>query len=251
MNREEAIQRAMKLLKLSESSNVHEAALAAQRAQELLARFNITQEIIDAEANGPREKDEPVTADQQPLEKATKMFPHWKQYLGNSVARANQCRVHTRTDYLGNKSLIIVGRASDSATARYLYQVLCNETERLVKRQGAGRGRTWYNNFRLGVVDAITTKLNEAEQRTREAMRQEVANNCTALVKVDNAIARIDAKAKAVELWQKQNLRLHKTYSRTTHDPSARHHGRVVGSTIQINPEAKAGIEPGRSKITA
>ena len=41
------LERIKKLLKLSESSNPHEAALAAQRASELMFKYNVNKAALD------------------------------------------------------------------------------------------------------------------------------------------------------------------------------------------------------------
>lgn len=270
MTREEAIKRAMKLLKLSESSNVHEAALAAQRAQELLNRFGITQEIVDAEKGGPREKVEEI--EQQEVERGGAVMPQWKAYLANTLAKANQCRTHTMNSnvhrngaFERSASIVIVGRASDAATVRYMYQAMCHEVEKLTKRETAahiassfltaaalaGRSRTWANNFRLGVVDAIRVKLEDAARRTREEMRQEVSSNSTALVKVDTAIARIEAKDNAVVEWRKQNLKLHTTKSTATYDPNARQRGQIAGASLNVGGAARGSLGSSAKRVQA
>jgi len=47
MNRAEAMQIAIKLLRLATSDNPHETVLAPQRAQEILDRFEITQGMLE------------------------------------------------------------------------------------------------------------------------------------------------------------------------------------------------------------
>lgn len=50
MNYNEALDKVRKLLRLSESSNPHEAALAASRAQEIMERFKIERLSMDDQA---------------------------------------------------------------------------------------------------------------------------------------------------------------------------------------------------------
>lgn len=234
MTREEAIQKALKLMKLAESNNVHEAALAAQRAQELLLRFEISQEVIDAEGTGPREKEEPIAMEAEPLEKPSGRLATWKSYLAGALGKANQCRTFCQMKY-GQASIVILGHTTDARTVRYLYSLMCSEVERLTKANTKGMGRTYANNFRMGVVDAIAEKLREADAHIKETMRQEVANNETALVKVDQAIARREARDEEVSAFVKSKLRVSSTRSNYRSDQQARAHGREVGSDIQMN----------------
>lgn len=243
MTREEAIQKALKLMKLAESSNVHEAALAAQRAQELLMRFEISQEVLDAEGTGPREKEEPIAMEAEPLEKPSGRLATWKSYLAGALGKANQCRTFCQMKY-GQASIVILGRTTDARTVRYLYSLMCSEVERLTKANTKGMGRTYANNFRMGVVDAIAEKLREADEHAKEQMRQEVVNNATALMRVDQAIARRDAKAEEVDAYVKSNLKT--SSSRYSHrsDQQARSHGREVGNDIQMNVARGALASP-------
>lgn len=250
MTREEAIQKALKLLKLSQSNNVHEAALAAQRAQELLAKYEIEQSIIDTELNGPGEKEEPIERfDHDPLEPARGNFPTWKSYLSASVAKANGCRVFLSPGAKRNTAgVVIVGRRSDAQTTRYMYQMLCGEVERLTELQRTGLGKTWYNNFRLGVVDAIAKKLDEAKRKAQEEMRRDASSNSAALIKVDDAIARIEAKRQAVIEWERENLKLRSWHARWTPDQEARARGQAAGANISIGG-AKGGLGQARTQI--
>lgn len=252
MTREEAIQKALKLLKLAESSNAHEAALAAQRAQEILTKYNIEQAIIDGELDGANGKEEPIESfEYDPLEPARGNFPTWKSYLGSTLARANGCRTYLRPGARRNTtSSVLIGRRSDVQTTRYLYQALSAEVERLVKEQVGGRGKTWYNNFKLGVVDAIAKKLDEAKREAEAAMRREVASNSTALIKVDNAIAKLEAKRQAVIEWEKKNLKLRSAGNTWTPDQEARARGQAAGENIVIGG-ARGGLGAGREKLGA
>jgi hypothetical protein len=248
MTREEAIAKAMKLLKLAESSNVHEAALAAQRAQEILARFGIEQAVIDAEASGPGENKETVGMESEPLEKLGRKVSSWKSYLANVISQANGCRVYTKT-FGGGVTLVIVGRASDAQIVRYLYPSLVREVDRLTKREGAGMGRTWCNNFRIGVVDAIKEKLFEAKRRTEEAMRSEAVNP-HALVKVDQAIAKRDGLNAEIEAFMKAKYKVQAEKRASFRgDAEAREAGREVGRELNINGNARGGLEAGRARM--
>jgi len=60
MTYDEAIQKAAKLLRLANSSNPHEAALAAARAQEIMDRYQIDHASITIADNGHARPDEPI-----------------------------------------------------------------------------------------------------------------------------------------------------------------------------------------------
>lgn len=245
MTREEAITKAMKLLKLAESTNAHEAALAAQRAQEILQRFNITHDILEAEqAGGP--KSEPIEMFGEPLDRMTRAC-NWKSYLASVIANANQCRVYIKKHW--DTQIVIVGGASDAQVVRYFYTMLCGEVERLAKanKHRSFGGKTWLNNFRLGVVDAIATKLKEGAIRTAEDMKAEVAHNPAALAKIETALARRANRDEEILDWMKK-YKTSSTRSSSRTDYSARVAGQMAGADIAIG-NARGALNAARPQI--
>jgi hypothetical protein len=239
MTRDEAIEKAKKLLRLAESDNVHEAALAAQRAQEILDRYELTATVLDQEEV---ESIEDFSVKGAFLDRCKgKQLATWKSYLSAVIAKANGCRTFVRWEqnYLNrqaNATLHIVGRPSDAEKVRYLYRFLAAEVERLCQRDGKGCGKTWRNQFRLGVVDTVKTRLYEGQQATVAAMRTEYAANPQALVKLDVAVAKLDGRLSAVDDWMQANLTMKpRTAPRFFADPGARNRGRKAGKEIQIS----------------
>lgn len=230
MTREEAIAKAVKLLNLAKSDNVHEATLAAQRAQEILLRFDISMAMLDEQGTEPQEDVEDFSAKGAPLDKGERKLARWKTYLAGVIAKANQCQT-----YLRGPSIALVGRASNADTVRYMYAALGREVEQLAKKAGKGCGRTWANNYRLGVVDAIRIKLEEMNKKVIEEVRNEANANGMGLVKVDTALATIDRRNKDVTDWMKKNLKLHKIHTKVNHDAVARGQGQKDGANININ----------------
>jgi len=242
MNREEAIQKALKLLKLSNSTNVHEAALAAQRAQEILLKFQISNEMLNEESSP--EKDEPILdAKNDPLEQMNQRMIRWKSYLSGVIAKANSCRA-----YINGSNICLIGRPTDMQTVKYLYQMLCLDVDMLAKREGKGLGKTWANNFRYGVVDAIAEKLKEVKANVHKEMYQEAVDNCTAMIKIDNAIAVTQRKDREVEDWKNKNMRLRSTTTYIRSDLGARLAGKEAGKNILIS-SAKGALNNSCSKI--
>ena len=257
MTREEAIQKAVKLLRLSTSSNKHEAALAAQRAQELLDRFEISQAMLE---DGPEdEKDEPIFNFAErgaPLEDLGTKVPQWKSRLALAVCNANSCKVYiervpSRTSRLRRTFFQIIGRASDVEKVRYLYQFLCREVNRLARRDGEGCGVQWKLAYRIGVVETISRNLEQAKREVVSQMRKESENNPQALVKLDNAVARLAQKAKDVEDWLAgSSLRLKHSYARDYHRAvDARQQGRIAGKEINVGNQARGAIGAAKKRI--
>jgi hypothetical protein len=239
MTRDEAIEKAKKLLRLATSDNVHEAALAAQRAQEILDRFELTSAMLDAETQEETIEDSSVKGDFLDRCKG-KQLQTWKAYLSAVIAGANGCRTFVRWEWNHAQNrqvatLHIVGRPGDAAKVRHLYMFLAHEVERLCLRDGRGNGKTWRNQYRLGVVDTIKGILKKGQEQTVKSMKSEYENNPMALVKLDQAIAKLEHKQAEVDSWMDNNRDM-KTRSapRVYSDPGAREHGRKAGREINL-----------------
>ncbi len=253
MNRTEAMQKAIKLLRLATSDNPHEAALAAQRAQEILDRFEITQAMLE-DTQAAEEAEEAIEnfADKEsPLDLFGMQIERWKSYLASVVAKANACCIYSeRKEYfvlMRRRSFLhIVGRPSDVEKVRYLYGYLAGETDRLCRQQGKGCGRTWMNQFRLGVVDTLARRLREGHEALLAAMRNEAREqsreNPNALVVLEKAIARVDRRRLDTEAWVALHLNLGaRPGYRVNSNMAARAQGRIAGQDILLT-QARGAI---------
>ena len=227
----DVLDKVRKLLKLAESPNANEAASAAAKAQQLIDEYNLSAELLAIETN-TETADEPIENflhKGAPLDSGSQ-FPRWKSSLALHVAKANACRV-----YMCGRNLALVGRASDAEVVRYLYAYLIHEIERLCAKDGRGAGRIWRNNYRLGVVDTIKVKLQDQKKKFTENLRNSQPQNSQALIKVDQALVRLEAKSQSVDRWVTQNLRLRKSRSSHTQDLGARFLGQKAGESISLN----------------
>lgn len=189
MTHTEAIEKAVKLLRLAQSSNPHEAALAASRAQEIMDRHKLEGLSADYDTD-KKQPDEPVQDFKADLMDPGTKTETWKSRLASAVAKVNECKIYIRVTRKGPPSydkvsgFAIVGRASDAQTVRYIYSWLSREIDRIADEKCAGYGRTFYNNFRIGAVESVTARETEA------TMKHEAVGNSMALVRVNNAIAK-------------------------------------------------------------
>lgn len=229
------LQKVQKLLRLATSSNANEAGLAAAKAQELIDKHNLSAALLALDAAEPTKglDDEPIIDFEKagaPLD-SQKRLDRWRGSLASVIARQNGCRI-----YFSGSDIALVGRPSDAETVRYLYAYLSREVERLTTAQGAGMGRTWRNNFRLGVVDTIAAKLHEQRRAFESQARKEAREEgSTALVRVDRALARIDKRGHDVADWIKGNLKLYSGgSSSSTYNHNARQQGRKAGQSISV-----------------
>lgn len=240
MTHEEALLKVQKLLKLTASSNVNEAASAAARAQEIMDRFGI--EKAAAELAGT-EGQEPILDHGKSHDSALDgggRVERWRVVLGMGMATANGCMLYSsRKRGAGGKmtTLELIGRPSDVGTVRYLYDYAALEIEGLAKAAGAGLGRTWNSQFKLGAAQAVVSTMEKQRQATLAAVRAETDGSSTALMRVDQAIAKVERKLEEVNDWQKLHLKLGKasSFNQARVDMSARQEGYRAGSKIQLS----------------
>lgn len=199
MTLEEAIAKATKLLNLSKSSNANEAALAAQRAQEILARYQIDAASLDNDGGAPM-PEEPIGKGEA-LEDSGSRLAMWKPMLAQKIANVNACQSYTSGPSIG-----IIGRASDVAKVRYMYGFLSGEVERLTKSLAMGHGRAYATSFRIGAVMAIGESLAAAQARVEREMRDEHLHNPAALVRIDKALAKLSQRERDVDAWVRANM---------------------------------------------
>lgn len=239
----ETLEKIKKLLRLAQSDNEHEAALAAAKAQELMDRHQIEQAMLSLDGVAEEEDEEDIVhfSDREDaLDDFGSKTVTWKGSLGMNIAEHNACTVYYASHqvYGGpeTKRLVIVGRPTDVATVRYLYAYCVREIERFVLERGVGHGRTWYNNYRMGIVSAIGTTLRKQREAMRKGIQKEArARGGAAIVKVSSAIAKVDAKQRELETWVKRNLRLRHTSASYTSNRSAFDAGLKDGATINMS----------------
>lgn len=245
MTYEEALSKAVKCLRLAQSSNPHEAALAAARAQEIIDRYKI--ETIALDLAGPDKPDEPIKDFGGDLLDAGRPVDTWRWRLFHHVAEVNGCEGYLKP----GRGMAIVGRPNDATTVRYVYAWLKQEVERLRERDCKGFSHVYQNNYRNGVVDTIGQKLAAQQEETRARVRQEAQQlgqgvNALALVRVNQALAKIERQREEVERWMGTNLKLRKgSGSSAKYDPSARELGQKAGHEVRFT-KSKGSIGGGQ-----
>lgn len=231
----ETLSKIAKLLRLAQSDNPHESALAAAKAQELMDRHQISKAMLEVDTTEPVDEESIVhfKGDDDALYTEEGRRQTWRGMLAATICSYNACACY----YSGN-ALILIGRPTDVATVRYLYAYCAREIVRFVEEQGPGHGRTWYNNYRRGCVTGIATVLGTQQRELRNAMRTEVSTGMrdggTAIVKVNAAITKFDDRAKETQAWVKKNLKLKMSYSSSKHDAGAYERGVKDGGKINL-----------------
>lgn len=188
---EKVMSRVRKLLQLSRSTNEAEAALAAQRAAELMVEHNLSEASIRIQG-GDVQPAEPI-AERHVVnpEAYFRKRVAWKGSIASAVAHSFGCRM-----YWHGGMICYFGRQSAVQAATYTSQYLWNEVDRLAddawekvahlaKKPNepdeagyiyeAPNPRTWRGSFRLGAASAISGRLHERRAEAREARRAETA----------------------------------------------------------------------------
>lgn len=230
--RDNLIRKIKNLLKLAENEGATpaEAAAAMGRAQHLMDRYKIDAALAEAFDDEPTEE---IRDWDDPLDTMTgRSLPTWLGRLAMVVAGANGCHVYQSRGEGGRKMLKILGGASDATTARYLYKWIRRQVDEMACEY-SGNGKTWINNWRLGVVQEINYRM----KRARKAAAADAVREGHALIVVETALAKIAQRSTEVEAWGAANLGLRGRGRSTSsrYDSSARAQGRQDGRSVTLN----------------
>lgn len=243
--RDKVLDKIRKLIALSGSSNVHEAAVAAAAAQRLMLEHRIAESDVTVDAT-----EEDVVVDQEIYrDRRLKSPPRWHEILLNGIANANFCRVILGADCerIGwrverRPFYRVIGSEADRATTVYLYEMLRGEIERLAVQvcRCYRYDRAERASFKLGAAGALSNKLL-AEGR---AFRNEMAQASNA-----HALAVIDKTAQAVEAYVRKAFpRLSAGSAPTISRRDAYAHGHEMGSRIDV-ARPHRGLMPGQKGL--
>ena len=158
------IEKIKKLLALANSSNEHEAALAAGHAQRLLSEHNLAMADIEA-SNKPDKADKVETA-------VSKILPKWLRHLSAGVSSAFDCQAihHPATG-----KMTFIGVGADVQIAVYTFTYLDRTVRKLcstymknhVSSAIANRQRELMRqSYYLGAVSTINGRLREQKVQT-------------------------------------------------------------------------------------
>ncbi len=163
-NNNPIIEKIRKLLALANSSNEHEAALAASHAQRLLSEHNLAMADIESEQK-------PQSADKVEAT-VSKTLPKWVRYLSAGVCTAFDCQA-IQHPALGKMTFIGVG--ADVQVAAYTFAYLDKTVRKLcssyikhhVNSGVPNRQRELMRqSYYLGAVSTITGRLREQKAVT-------------------------------------------------------------------------------------
>ncbi len=211
MKQEEALRKVAALLNLSKrGGTTEEAATALAMAQKLMDKYQIAIEDADFDENAAKLEAEPVTdfGYSDPLDKAKRRHYEdtWSIRLASLLARYNGCVARYERTAAEYSTLKLVGRPTDVQTVRYLYGFFKQQVLNLRADCCVGQSSAYRGQFCAGVIDAITEKFEASRKETFEQKRQEHAGNALALVRVNNAIEKVDQRLKDVNEFLDQDM---------------------------------------------
>ena len=219
------LRRIRKLLQLSRSSNDAEAALAAERAAQMMATYRLTEAEIRI-AEGQPVNAEAIVED-VPLTPETRKRIAWRIAIAKAVARSYGCESY----YLHGARLYTMGRESATQAAQYTTDYLCNEVERLCEEAWGREGdnarkvgqssRAWKNGFRLGCAGTISRRLyQEAKEQIlrRHAARAAAQRDSQArIVAKDGPLfAQAAPKLDALAIIEREEGEVRSAYAKKT-----------------------------------
>lgn len=262
MNNIDVVEKIKKLLKLSRSENANEAAVAAARAAELMAKYAIEEASIRLDDSGRAA--EPIT--EEVVEKSKKRVA-WKGCIASGLAQAFGAKMF----WMGG-DITLFGRKSALQAIGYMHQYLTREVERLADeaweehmKEVRAKGityyvqgtRTWKNGFRLGAASTIQnrlyqqrsseiTKRREEKKAAQAAMEEayepkseEVAVACGDASAPTRALACIDVveqdEAEVSEAYTKRSKGFGTVRGSRTRAVSAYGAGQKAGASINLN----------------
>lgn len=229
MTEENIITKVRGLLRLSRSSNVHEAAAASAAADRLIQQYRLEETAIEVETGEARE-----SAGVEPTYlRRWRRRPAWQRYLIRGLCNHYDVAYlyHTRGDVVEAR---MWGRPSDMAMVRELLAYVEDEIERLVRGY---RGATARRSFRLGAVAGVTEALRASKKASLAT-----AATSTALV----LASRSEESRAAMEKYAGGKIPTGRRPRVATVEEQAFFDGKQAGRRMDLNPGKRLPDDPFR-----
>lgn len=254
MTQEEALRKAVGCLKLAEGAtklnNIEEAAAAMAAAQKIIDKYNLDINAADFDDREAAKDKEEIKnfGHSDPVDVVPPMGLHgrgWALRLLSVIARVNGCKAYyANVDSKGTKKLMVIGRPSDVNVVRYLYGYFKQEVVRLRRENTQGNSTTYANHYCIGLTEAIASKLVDQKRHAEAEVRGENAHNPNALIRVNNAIVKQQARETRLAEWVKANtgLKPGRSSGYANSETGGREHGRRDGDKVRFT-KAKASLQ--------
>ncbi len=180
VTKEQVLSKVRKLFELSNSPNENEAALAASKARELLARFNLS--IADL----PTDEIRTVIPPTEASVRVGKAVKNWVKGLLIHIANGFECQHIIRRRHGSNTVLSFIGTPADAEIAVYTFQFLYRQLHGLAERalpRLKRENRGWSTAaLKSAYLDGAVKRIGEMFREQTEAIRAAERHDCKELV---------------------------------------------------------------------
>jgi len=213
------MERIRKLLAMAgDVSSPNEAAIAARRAERLMAEYNLTNADILTAGLSLDDFEERFAGAQ------LKRLPQWIDILGVAVARYTGCHVRkVRVPGTVKMSLKFLGEKSDLEICIYLWTYLTRVIEKLCDESGVKH---------IGPRTSFKMACSSEVCKTLRRMREEDKKQDATVTGNNKALILVDKKAELMR--QKFGIARYKSSSGRYSDNSAAAAGREAGRGVSI-----------------
>lgn len=241
--RQKIVERVKKLLALSASSNEHEAALAAEKAQELLAAHNLSMSEVETKDSEGGQITETGTDYQHPKV--------WERPLRHAVARLYFCTYYCAQGTFSGKRQerhFTVGEPHNITVAVLMADYLVKTVDRLAWTECKIVAKDEQKRFRVSFRNACAMRLVIRLEKKRKAMMEAPTKTTTGTTLP--ALMSLYEKANQLTTSFMNN----KEGMKTSRNTLKMGHllGALTGNRAgdQISLDAQVGTESNRSKLT-
>ncbi len=217
MTKEEAIEKAKKLIALSQSDNPNESVAAIAAAQKMLAKFEIEMAELQGPDSGPSVDVSEIWTN---TKRGSLRLDRWKLPILAAVAEANGCVTFTSRSWA-----CFVGEKADAKKCVTLFDAIAAEVDRIARSSCRGLGVAGHNAFRMGMARTISSEIKRATAKLKEEMRGVVSERALVVVETKESRAMDFVRARH------PGMRRH-GYAGTISDLDAYHRGVVAGRGV-------------------
>ena len=180
VTKEQVLSKVRKLFELSNSPNENEAALAASKARELLARYNLS--IADLPTDDIRSAISPT----ETSVRVGKAVKNWVKGLLIHVSEGFECQHIIHRRHGSNTILSFIGTPADAEIAVYTFQFLYRQLQQLVERalpRLKRENRGWNSvALRHAYLDGAVKRIGEKLREQTNIIRTVENHECKELI---------------------------------------------------------------------
>ena len=220
MNRDAALDKLRKLLRIARSSTVGEASTAAAHAQRIMDAHQIEQ--ADADSDDTMGDSSVVLA-----------AAGWHLDLATVLARVNGCCV-----YWTDERVHVVGRVEDRGVVTYMLSYLVLEIDRLARGDAS-------QAFRFGAVEGIADRLESDRKALCAAARASAPRGANVrglpARHVVYWLARVERRGTLAAQWMREHIDLEDGGDDAVQRDDAFDRGRIAALRINLGGNTEIG----------